>query len=69
MLACKSVLEIWDEVFYTAAYPINWVYDLQKHVDGTIDRYKTGLVAKGFKQKYIIYYEDIFSHVVKATNI
>jgi hypothetical protein len=42
-----------------------WVYRIKRHADGTIDRYKTQLVAKGFKQRYDIDYEDTFSPVVK----
>ena len=38
-----------------------WVYRIKKRVDGTIDRYKACLVAKGFKQRYGINYEDTFS--------
>jgi hypothetical protein len=34
-----------------------------------LDRYKACLVAKGFKQRYVIDYEDTFSHVVKASTI
>jgi hypothetical protein len=32
-------------------------------------RYKSHLVAKGYKQRYEIDYEDTFSHVVKAATI
>lgn len=46
-----------------------WVYKLKKHIDGTIYRYKACLVAKGFKRRYGIYYEDIFSLIVKAATI
>jgi hypothetical protein len=46
-----------------------WVYRIKKHVDGTIDRYKERLVAKGFKQRYGMDYEDTFSLVVKAATI
>jgi histone deacetylase 1/2 len=46
-----------------------WVYRIKKKADGTIDRYKTRLIAKGFKQRYGIDYEDTFSPVVKAATI
>jgi hypothetical protein len=46
-----------------------WVYRIKRHADGIIDRYKACLVAKGFKQRYGIDYEDTYSPVVKAATI
>src|SRR4051794_6158341 len=46
-----------------------WVYRFKKNADGTIDKYKARMVAKWFKQRYGIDYEDTFTPVVKTTTI
>jgi hypothetical protein len=42
-----------------------WVYKVKKKSDGSIDRYKARLIAKDFKQRYDIDYENTFSPIVK----
>jgi histone deacetylase 1/2 len=46
-----------------------WIFKVKKKADGTLDRYKAHLVAKGHKQRYGIDYEDTFSPMVKAATI
>jgi histone deacetylase 1/2 len=46
-----------------------WVHRIKYKADGSLDKYKSRLIAKGFKQRYGIDYEDTFNLVVKMSTI
>ncbi|KAL4311694.1 hypothetical protein GQ457_01G027230 [Hibiscus cannabinus] len=44
-----------------------WLFRVKRNADGSIQRYKAWLVAKGFSQTLGQDFQDTFSHVVKST--
>ena len=46
-----------------------WIYKIKTRSDGSIKRYKTRLVAKGFTQEYVIDYEETFTPVARISYV
>ena len=51
------------------AIDCKWVYKIKTRSDGTINRHKAGLVAKGFTHEYVIDYEENFALMTRLSSI
>nr|XP_033509640.1 uncharacterized mitochondrial protein AtMg00820-like [Nicotiana tomentosiformis]XP_033509641.1 uncharacterized mitochondrial protein AtMg00820-like [Nicotiana tomentosiformis]XP_033509642.1 uncharacterized mitochondrial protein AtMg00820-like [Nicotiana tomentosiformis]XP_033509643.1 uncharacterized mitochondrial protein AtMg00820-like [Nicotiana tomentosiformis] len=46
-----------------------WVFIVKHKADGSIERFKARLMAKGFTQTYRVDYQETFAHVAKMNTI
>ena len=46
-----------------------WIYKIKTRSDGSIEHYKTRLVAKGFTQENGIDYEETFASVTRISSV
>ena len=62
----------WDLVTPPSNHAIiqcKWIFRVKYHADGTLEKYKAKLVAKGFQQVPSINFLDTFLPMVKSTTI
>jgi len=48
---------------------VKWVYKTKKNAHGEVERYKERLVAKGYKQRHDIDYEEVYAPVARMETI
>ncbi|KAJ9566232.1 hypothetical protein OSB04_002198 [Centaurea solstitialis] len=71
-LQALAKAQTWDYVpLPSGKRPIGskWVFKIKTKSDGSIDRYKVRLVAKGFNQEYGIDYEETFAPIARVTSV
>jgi hypothetical protein len=51
------------------ALPLGWVRKVKMNLDGSINRYKSRLVAKGFRQRHGIDYHETYSATLKYKSL
>ena len=55
----------------TSVKPIGlkWVFKIKRNADGSINKYKSRLVVKGYVQRHVIDYDEVFAPVARVETI
>jgi hypothetical protein len=68
-LLCNNIWTLVPSTCNMNIVGCKWVFRLKCKADGSIDRHKVRLVAKGFHQQPSVDFDETFSPVVKPTTI
>jgi hypothetical protein len=71
---CQSIVnnDVWEIVPRPKSKDVvssKWLFKIKPAVDGSIEKYKARIVARGFSQKEGIDYEETFAPVARYTSI
>ncbi|KAM2542931.1 hypothetical protein TB2_022311 [Malus domestica] len=65
----NTVWELVDLLFRRETIGNKWVLKIKRKANGSIDKYKARLMAKGYTQQLGVDYEETFFHVVRFASI
>jgi hypothetical protein len=65
----KDVWEIVPRPKEKSVVTSKWVYKIKHVADGSMDKYKSRFVARGFSQKEGVYYDETFVPIARYTSI
>ena len=71
-LVALSKNHTWDLVTLPPGKSVigcKWIYKIKTRSDGSIECYKTRLIAKGFTQEYGIDYEETFAPIARISSV
>eukprot|EP00253_Pinus_taeda_P020576 PITA_20576 len=65
----KSVWEVVPRLVYMSVVSSRWIYKVKQATDGSVEKHKARLLAKGFSLVERIDYDDNFSPVARYSSI
>jgi Reverse transcriptase (RNA-dependent DNA polymerase) len=68
-LAHNSIWDLVPPPYGAHVIGAKWVFKVKLRADGSVERYKTRLVVKGYSQQESLYYNETFNSVVKSVTI